>query len=304
VVAARIRTYTPALPAHEWALIEDFVRAAVADCEQKTPYAAANLLTVCSQHVRWCTQVAGQPLAREVVFHREVIEEYIHRGISGVTPATRGNRRSLLLRMSELLLPPQARTARLVALPPASPSAPYTPTELSLLKAWADGQNTEFRCVNANLLLALGLGAGLAARELQEIRPADITCDDDGVLLTVTGPRARVVPVLAEWESVLRDVAIAAVRQDGYLFRPRRTHSYPNAITGFVAETVGKQVPVSTHRMRATWIVGHLSAGVPVPALVDAAGVGSLEALTRYLRFVPPLDISATRSELRRTQTP
>jgi len=299
-VAAKIRTYTPQLPRAEWAVIEDFVRTAVTDCEERTPYAAANLLSVCSQHVRWCTQVAGQPLDRAVIFHREVIEEYICGGITRVTAGTRGNRRSLLLRMSELLLPPQARTVRLAALPPASPSTPYTPRELSLLRSWAGGQNTEFRRVNAHILLALGLGAGLAARELQETRPANITCDSDGVLITVAGARPRVVPVLGEWESVLRDVATAAMHKDSYLFRPRRTRCYPNAITGFVAETVGRQVPVSSQRMRATWIVGHLRAGVPVKALVDASGVASFEAFTRYLPFVPDLFVTDYRDAFRR----
>ena len=44
--------------------------------------------------------------------------------------------------------------------------------------------------------------------------------------------------------------------------------------------------------MRATWIVTHLTAGSPVKALVEAAGVDSLEALTRYLRFVPDADVA------------
>jgi hypothetical protein len=41
-----------------------------------------------------------------------------------------------------------------------------------------------------------------------------------------------------------------------------------------------------SQRMRSTWITQHLSAGTNVRVLVRAAGVESLEAFTRYLRFV------------------
>ncbi len=51
--------------------------------------------------------------------------------------------------------------------------------------------------------------------------------------------------------------------------------------------------------MRATWMVTHLTAGSPVKALVEAAGVDSLEALTRYLRFVPDADVAAYRAAFR-----
>lgn len=39
--------------------------------------------------------------------------------------------------------------------------------------------------------------------------------------------------------------------------------------------------------MRSTWLVQQMAARAPLPALVEAAGVDSLEALTRYLQFVP-----------------
>ncbi|MEI2715396.1 MAG: hypothetical protein V9E98_00015 [Candidatus Nanopelagicales bacterium] len=51
--------------------------------------------------------------------------------------------------------------------------------------------------------------------------------------------------------------------------------------------------------MRVTWIVGHLAAGSPVKALMQAAGVDSLEALNRYLRFVPDADVKVYRAAFR-----
>jgi hypothetical protein len=46
------------------------------------------------------------------------------------------------------------------------------------------------------------------------------------------------------------------------------------------------RVRPTSQRLRATWIVHHLDAGVPVVTLMRAAGVESLESFTRYVRFV------------------
>ena len=110
-VALTIESYTPDLPGEHWAVIGPFVRESVTACEQKTPYSARDLLAASARHVHWCWQTAGLPLDREVVFRREVIAEYIAHGCPQMSPASAGNRRSQLLRMSELLLGPQHRVA-------------------------------------------------------------------------------------------------------------------------------------------------------------------------------------------------
>jgi hypothetical protein len=51
--------------------------------------------------------------------------------------------------------------------------------------------------------------------------------------------------------------------------------------------------------MRSTWLVQQMAACVPLTALVEAAGVDSLEALTRYLAFVPAAPTASTVALLR-----
>ena len=75
-MAAAVANYTPDIPADEWAIIGEFVRAAVTDCNDGTVYSARELFKAVTRHVRWCAGTAGLPLDREVVFHPAVIGEW------------------------------------------------------------------------------------------------------------------------------------------------------------------------------------------------------------------------------------
>lgn len=298
-VATTIANYTPDLPPQEWAVIADFVRAAVTDCDFQTAYTARTLMVASIRHVHWCVFAAGLPLDRAVVFHRDTIAEYIAYGCPQMSAGSAGNRRSQLLRMSELLLPPATRTSRLTAMPASPPTSPYSVREQVALRSWAAGQGSQYQVVSCHVLLALGFGAGLSAAEVGDVQAGHLHCDTDGVLVEVVGKRARMVPVLAEWEPVLVDVADAAMRPDLYVFRPRRDKAHRNLVGNFIYKTNVGRVRPNLQRMRTTWIVTHLSAGSPIKALVEAAGVDSLEALTRYLRYVPDADINAYRVAFR-----
>lgn len=299
-MAAAITNYTPDLPPEDWAAIGPFVRAAVTDCNDGTVYSARDLFKAATRHVWWCWRTAALPLERPVVFHPEVIGEFIDHGCPDWSRPTAANRRAQLLRMSELLLPPDIRPVRLPALwADRRPLQPYTTAETVALRSWAAGQNTPYKMVNCHVLLALGLGAGLSAAEVCDSRAGHLHVDGDGVLVEVVGKRSRLVPVLAQWEPVLIDLADAAMRPDLFLFRPGRTVTYKNSISNYVATTNVGRVHPSLQRMRTTWLVTHLTAGSPVKALMQVAGLDSLEALTRYLRFVPDGDVRAFRAAFR-----
>jgi hypothetical protein len=78
---------------------------------------------------------------------------------------------------------------------------------------------------------------------------------------------------------------VRSTPRDSYAFRENHTANYPNLISSFVVRSSSMRVRPTSQRLRATWIVHHLSAGVPVATLMRAAGVESLEAFTRYVRF-------------------
>jgi len=297
-VARQIREFTPDIPERYWHVIETFVRAAVAEAQPKTCYTANNLLSSVSRHVLWCWQTAGLALERRVVFDRLVIEESIMKGCPTLSPSSRGNRRSQLLRVAEVLLGPEGSPARLAPLPPSDPVHPYSVAELAAMRSWALGQVTPARRRDAATLLALGAGAGLAAKDIDRLTSGMVVVDTEGVLLAVPGRRARIVPVLAEWEAPLIEAA-RAIAPERPLFCENRTTVHRTFISNFVDRTAGVGIKPSSQRLRATWIVHHLAARTPVVPFMAAAGVLSLEALTRYLRFVPGIDAGEARRALR-----
>lgn len=300
-VGKRVGGYTPKMPADYWEVIGDFVRAVVLDAQPKTPYSASDLLNAAAALTLWCWQTAGLELERNVVFDRYTIEEFIASGCHGWSPSGRGNRRSQLFRIAEAVLGPEAGTMRLAPLPRPNPSEPYSSKEIADLKAWARGRNTVPARRDAWLLLGLGLGGGLAVQDFGPLYPKNVVVDSDGVLIQVIGKRPRIVPVLVEWEQTIID-ALDGADPNRFLFRPGRTKTTKNLVDVFFKAQGGPHRP-STHRLRATWIVRHLAARTPVIPLMRAAGVESLDALTRYLRFVPDLDPSEVRAALRAEAT-
>jgi hypothetical protein len=294
----RINNFTPEMPERYWAVIETFVRAAVTDAQPSTVYSAHNLLSSVSRHVLWCWQSAGLELERKVIFDPLVIEEYIVKGCLTLAPASRGNRRSQLLRVAEVLCGSKSCPLRLTPLPPSEPVRPYSVCEITALRSWATGQATPTRRRDAATLLSLGAGAGLAGEDIAQLRAHMVTVDDMGVLVAVPGRRTRLVPVLFDWEGPLVEAA-RVISSERPLFGEGRTTTNKNFVSNFVAKSCGVGPRPSVQRLRATWIVHHLAARTPVVPFMTAAGVRSLEAITRYLCFVPDIDPVEARRALR-----
>src|SRR5690606_664186 len=62
---------------------------------------------------------------------------------------------------------------------------------------------------------------------------------------------------------------------------------YKNKIGDFVRATSGNQPRPKPQRMRATWLVNRMTAGLPIHELTYEAGVASIAALARFERFLP-----------------
>jgi len=292
----RIRDYQPDIAEAHWAAIREFVVDVVVDVYDDTTYRASRLLNTVTALTHWCWLI-GRPLDRDVVFSIYTIEEFIVRGTpASWSPSTRGDHRSLLLRVAESLGVKDAAVP-LSRLPKADPQRPYTEAEQFKLVNWAGGQTTHNKRRDAATLLALGFGAGLSAGEIGDTCCTDVLVDDDGVLIRVGGDRPRVVPVLARWERPI----IAAIDElgAGYVFGPNRSGTSRNLVTNFIARCSPRPVPLSSHRLRGTWIIHHLSAGTPLGPFLAACGVTSFTSLSRYLKFLPEGDPAEVRARLR-----
>ena len=152
--------FHPVIDDRLWFVIREFVFDAAARCDGKTPYEQVELRIATTKLAAWARTSAGLPLDVEILFRRDVIANFVAVGVPEYRPAGRGNLRSQLLRMAECLLTSNT-PRRLDPLPPSDPTRPYTLREIAELRIWATTQTTQARCVNAQVLLSLGIGAGL-----------------------------------------------------------------------------------------------------------------------------------------------
>lgn len=263
--------------------VDAFICSAITDADLAS-YDPAKLAPAVTSLTRWSLE-NGVRLERSCVFKRSNIAAFIDRGVPQLSAGSRGNYRSQLLRIAEALLDESLAPRPLAPLAPSDPSVPYTSTEQAALREWARKQKKSRRA-DAEILIALGLGAGLSAQEIANLRAGDVSAHKSGATIVhVTDGRVRSIPVLRRWERVLIRRA-AELAPDAYLFISGRTGAGKNLISNFVARG-GDRIHVQTQRLRSTWIVTHMAACSPLRELVAAAGVDSLEAFTRYLPFVP-----------------
>ena len=273
-----------------WERIEAFVKDAVRDVPNIDAAKASRYVSILTRHVQWTWQTCGYPLERAYVFAPAVIGESIEQTCAGMTDASKRTFRSNLRAMADALTDRGQQKSFLPPIPRTKASAPYTAPEVARLRTWASSLSTQHRRVSMTTVLGLGLGAGLKSSEIAALEAGDVVVDEYGVLLAVRGEAPREVPMLTEWSELIAALAGATMRRDQKLVLPRRQSAFNrHALNNLIAQCA-PPVPLTTHRMRATWIVGHLAAGIPATTLARAAGLASTDALRLYLPFIPELD--------------
>lgn len=258
-------------------------------------YPRRELLLATTRLAQW-SQRRRIELSHSTVFTEATISAFVQDGLQAQTQASRGNVRAQLRRVREVLHGESKPTLRLAG---AQPLAPYTTDEEAGFSDWAGRQKTPEFKRDARTILALGFGAGLSAGEIGEVRGADVLDDNLGIQILVLGDRSRSVQTVRSYESRLR-AAAHAVKPEEYLIRPQRTSTPKNLLSNIVDRGVSSELGPQSQRMRASWLVHHLNVGTPVGALMEAAGLESLKALSRYLEFVTSPSTEVRRRALRR----
>jgi hypothetical protein len=295
-VSAAMARFTPnSVPKPVWSRIGGFVTAAV---EQATPYTvttAMTLMTIVTQLVVW-TDRLGFPLESDQIFHPGNIDRFVVEGCAHLRPGTRQNYRTWLRDVGQVLSPDLYPPRQLV-LPRSDPLLPYSTREVGELLAWSRGLPSLRYRHNASVLLAFGFGAGLTSQEISRLIGTDIRRDADGVLVKVIGPKARAVPALRHLEDQIASLAEDANERP--IFLPERRGINNRQIPNFIARCPTGDAPrLNMNRLRATWIVHHLSAGTQLGALADAAGIEASQ-LVRYHRYAEHVDPGLARRQLR-----
>ncbi|GAA0966127.1 hypothetical protein [Actinocorallia libanotica] len=282
---AAIETYAPAGDPPGWPRVAGQVRATVALAAPAVPYAEDELMGVMAKLALFA-DAEGYPLEAASWLSREYIERFVLVGCAHLGEATRANYRSKLLRLREAVLGGDCATGTPARLSGSAASRPYSRAEQAALWAWAAGQPTEELRCGLRVLMALGLGCGLDSRDVLPLRARDVRATD-GVVVAVRGRRARMVVCRRPWERILAAEA-ARVEPERYLLRPQVANRGGNLVTNFVsrAHPAPDTPALKTTRLRATWLVALINAGLPLPVIVAAAGLQTLHGLSRILTHV------------------
>ena len=147
-------------------------------------------------------------------------------------------------------------------------------------------------------LMVFGIGAGLQPGELVPLRGTDVTRHGRRVVVYVSGPAARVVPVTADYARRAWELARRA--DSDFVFRPGPAdRGYKNFVSNFARGLAADPAAprLSLRRARSSFICCHLAAGTPVPVLLAITGIAEAGSLARYARHVS--GISSSKGALR-----
>lgn len=288
--------FTPRIDPKTWDIIGAFVRDAVSLAAPQTAYSAEILLTAAAHFVGWCRGKA-MPLDAEVIWSRQAIDMYVNDKHSHLNEGTRRNYRARLMRISEVLLP-EEHGEQMTALNRKTTAAPYSGSQMKQHREWAVGQLTPFKRYRAMLMLVLTAGAGLRPSEIALVQLENIEAlPTGGFAVHVRGEQARMVPLLAIWDEWMEALFEQGQGDRESLWGTPDRARPSTLLSAFTQNTNG--VAPRGDRLRSTWLVTILAAGVPAKEVFRAGGFAKFEHLPRLLAYVPDASSEHYTSSLR-----
>jgi integrase len=226
----------------------------------------------------------GLELEAEVLLHPAVIERFIVEGERTLQPATRRTLRANLRHLArKVQAHPQPAP---VALPRERAKEPYSDAQIAAYLACAQAQSTRSRRMRSSALICLGAGAGLIGSELRHVRGEDVLERSGGVLVAVSGRRARAVPVLHRFHEPL--LTAAAFARDGYLLGgedPDRKNLTCETCALFCDSSLPR---LDSGRLRSSWLSSAAQL-IGLQAFMAAAGVRCSQRLGDIAERLPAL---------------
>lgn len=264
-----------------------WVREVVALAGPGTPGRSKALLFAAGRLASFAESL-GLELAGEVLLSEAVIERFILVGCESVSAATRRtlrtNLRSLARAIERYPQPGPVPLARERA------KQPYSPAEIDGFLRLADAQSTRARRMRSSALVCLGAGAGVIAGELRHVCGSDIACRAGGVLVLVSGRRARAVPALGCYhERLLEAAAFAGER---YVIGGRNPDRRNVTDTLCAALSADSALPrLQAGRLRSTWLLA-CADQIGLGAFMHAAGISCSQRLGDLAAHLPALSES------------
>ncbi len=237
----------------------------------------------------------GFPLTRECVFHLELVETWATwqqtevkagRGVR-LTKGSVSDYKTLLRRLGPVLNESGGWPVKASRVPGGSQKGirrGYPDSEVEqvvrAVQAMAEGDKKRL----AWGTLVMGLGFGPTVAEAQAFTGRDVVSSAKGVFAALGEYRERLVPVVDVWVDPLMALA-AEYSSEPFIRITAGRNAYANAIRSV---DLGRDVPaISPQRLRTTWMVDRMRAGVDPRVLRDLAGLKSLSFLIDMTEFMP-----------------
>lgn len=277
--AAAIAAYAPASLSPAAAA---FARAAAARAAPRRRERARALLFAAGRLAAFGESVGLEPTA-EALLRAATIERFCLAGCPTLSPASRRTLRSNLRSLARALEDHPSPPPR--PLPRERAKPPYAAAEVDAYLRAARAQSTEARRMRATALICLGAGAGIVGGELRHLRGRDVVQRSGGLLVSVSGRRARAVPVLARFQAPLE--AAAAFAERGYLVggeSPERRNL--TAALGAALSADAALPRLEPGRLRSTWLC-ECAQSIGLRAFMDAAGIRCSQRLGDLVAELP-----------------
>ena len=281
-IAAYIDSYTPRnVDEDVWEQVRPFVVDTIRRYGPERLESGRQRLTALAAYAVWAHE-RGLEITRDRLLNLELIETFATSADLGRSASA--NYRSRL----------RGITRRLTATHrPTSPGhthkavkAPYTAREVAAIVRIATTQPSATIGRQLQACVGLGLGAGIDSVDLKQLRGRHVTDrGSNGIEVTVPEGRARTVWVYTPYEQLVR-AGVDGVRQGSLLIGEKATRRNVAAKVFDNAHILGDAPHFEQSRMRTTWLAQLLVDGVPLPVLMDAAGLTGARTLTDLLPYV------------------
>ena len=280
---ATIATYNANLDVETWAQMRDFVRGTIRFryAPHHSPSDVKNALTILSSFVDWVL-FTGVGEADVSILQSALIDSYVASRETEVLPYVAARERKTLRAIAGLPnITEHDRTSTTAPL-----AQPYSPEDQGAIRRWAETQPTARRRTLCGVVVALTLGAGLTLNETMHVRERDVVTLEDGLVGVLVD--FRIIPVSADWHDALAPFSDST--SDSYVVAPGTSVRTRASMRSIVGRTPTHSWYPSVQRMRNTWLVRCLDAGVPVQNLVEASGLNTPEMLRRLFPYLTKLE--------------
>ncbi len=297
-VVSLLDSYTPVKVSPEtWAQMHAAVVGVVTELAPPSVHAARRNLSMVVPYVQWVFETFGDD-SNALFTPRRVAQFCALAGNDRLpertfTSATVNEFASQLTTIGRRVNPGAPWPHSTVGTTHRSLKSPYSDSEMRYLRDALTTPGTHQR-PGVQRAFHVFAGAGLTPAEFRAARTCDITIDNTVVSITVGAQHRRTVPLVQPHAAALAD-CLPEDRQ-GFLLARRDTNALAVLFRTF---PIGADaVVLSAGRLRTTWIVHRLRAGMSPVSVARFAGLTSYTFMTELAEFVPEQDAAGIQAAL------